>query len=591
MTLDMALAFAVMGGAVGLFIWGKLRYDLVAISALLVGALVGVIPLDRMFSGFANDLIWIIASALLLSAAIARSRLLDRVFEPILSRLTSPTLQVPAFAGAVMLLSMVTKNIGALAIMMPIAISSARRAGTAPSRLLMPMAFASLLGGIVTVFGTSPNLVVSSVRESMLGQPFQVFDFAPVGLGVCLVGFIFLAVAPFFIRIERPSPPSIETALENAWYTTELTIPAGSTWVGRPFGELDTLAGDEAEITSLLRDDDPDAEGRPAGDFVLAANDRVLVQGRQAILDRFTSSTKFTITGARHRSADPRADHGRVVEGVIALDSILGGFSAAQAQLYERYGLSLLAVAREGERITRELRSFPLRGGDVVIFKADEGRIAEAFAELRILPLSERALALGARRFGYAPLLLMGAAILAIGLGWAPIQLAFPAAAAGVLLLRVMSMEEAYRSIDGSLLVLLACLIPISDSIERTGGAALLAAPLADILAPLPPWLAVGTLIVVGMAVTPFLNNAATVLIVAPIAAAVASSLNRDPDPYLMAVAIGAASDFLTPIGHQSNTLVMGPGGYRFGDYWRLGLPLSVLVVVTATPLIMYFWG
>lgn len=575
-----------MAGAVGLFVWGKLRYDLVALLVLVLGVLVGVIPPDRMFAGFSEDLIWIIASVLVLSAAIERSGLIERALRPGLGRLADPKLQIPAFAGAVMLLSMMTKNIGALAIVMPVAIQTAKKTGTPVSRLLMPMSFASLLGGMVTLVGTSPNVIVSSVRETMVGAPYQLFDFAPVGLGVCVAGFAFLVISQFFVKIDRTPPKQVDEALETARYTTELSIPEGSEWIGKPFSQLDALSTDAVDILSIVGA----SKGKPIADRVLAEGDHVIVEGEQAELEKFAASAKLAVTGERHREENEPASEVKVTEGVIGQDSSLARRSVAQARLFERYGLSLLAVSREGVHLATELRSIRLRPGDVVIFKAGEGDIGEAFADLRILPLSERKMALGVKRFGYAPLLFLLAAIAAIAMGWLPIHVAFAAAAVGVLMLRVMSMSEAYRAIDGSLLILLAALIPLSESIEKTGGAALIAAPLADFLRPLPPHLAVASLIAFGMAVTPFLNNAATVLILAPIAAVIATTLSVNPDPYLMAIAVGAACDFLTPIGHQCNTLVMGPGGYKFGDYWRLGLPLSIIVIVVATPLIVLVW-
>ena len=588
MTLEQGLAFGLMGATVAFFIWGKYRYDLVALTALVVGAMIGVVPVEEMFSGFSNDLIWIIASALVLSAAIARSGVVETVLSPVLSRLKTPTLQIPAFAGAVMLLSMATKNIGALAIMMPIAMQVARKSGTPASRLLMPMAFASLLGGLVTLVGTSPNVIVSSVRESILGEPYQLFDFAPVGLGICVAGFVFLAIAPYFIRIDRSPPAGVEQALESAHYVTEMSLPEGSEFAGQSCSELEKLAGADVKLVSVITNG---KRRKCTADIVMAEGDRIVVEGEQEDLEKFAAAAKLTLTGERHREGKESAEEIRVVEGVIGQSSRLAHRTVAQARLHEQYGLSVLAVSRGGARITTELRAVRLRAGDVIIFKAVDADMGTAFAELQVLPLTERKVALGTKRFGLAPVVLLGAAILAITMGWAPIHLAFAAAAVGVLLLRVMGVTEAYRAIDGSMLVLLAALIPLSEAIERTGGAALLAAPLSDLLQPMPSYLAVATLIIVGMAITPFLNNAATVLIVAPMAAAVASRLGVNPDAYLMAVAIGAACDFLTPIGHQCNTLVMGPGGYRFGDYWRLGLPLSVIVVIVATPLIVLVWG
>jgi len=585
MTTAQALAFALMGGAVLLFIWGKLRYDLVAVLALLVGVLIGVIPRKEMFSGFSNDLIWIIASVLVLSAAIARSGLIERAFNPLMGHLSHRRLQVPVFAGVVMLLSMVTKNIGALAIMMPLAATTAKRTGQPLSRLLMPMSFASLLGGLVTLVGTSPNLVVSEVRQQVLGRPYELFDFAPVGLGICVAGFVFLFLAQFVYRLDRTPPPSVEEALESVRFVTELSIPEASDWIGRPFSELDALGTPDVDVVSVVG-----VGGKPRPDYRLQCGDHVICEGEEAALEKFSATAKLGLVGERHRAEGEAADAVKVIEGVIAQQSSLVGKTPARARIFEQYGVSLLAVSREGAHLKQELRSIPLRAGDVVIFKAGEGEIAQAFADLHVLPLSERSIALGVKRFGWAPLLVLGAAVLAIGLGWAPPYVAFPVAAVIVLLLRVMSMDEAYAAVDGPLLVLLAALIPISEAIDRTGGAALIAQPLSHLLGPLPPWAAVATLIAVGMAVTPFLNNAATVLIVAPIAAAVAKDLGANPDAYLMAVAIGAGCDFLTPIGHQCNTLVMGPGGYRFGDYWKLGLPLSLIVVAVATPLIVMVW-
>lgn len=587
MTAPQALAFALMGGAIILFVWGKLRYDLVAVLALVSGVLIGVIPEKEMFSGFSNSLIWIIASVLVLSAAIARSGMIERAFAPVLGHLSHPRLQIPVFSGAVMLLSMVTKNIGALAIMMPMAIQTARKTQTPVSRLLMPMAFASLLGGLVTLVGTSPNLIVSGVRQSILGEPYQLFDFAPVGLGVCAAGFVFLFLSQFIFRIDRKPPATVEEAMESVRFVTELSIPGDSEWIGKPFAELDALGTPEVDVVAIVG---APKKGKPAADYKLRAGDHVICEGEESALEKFSATAKLGLVGERHRAEGEASDEVRVIEGVIAQDSSLVGKTPARARVFERYGVSLLAVSREGAHLTQELRAIALRPGDVVIFKADDGAIAEAFADLHVLPLSERSLTLGVKRFGFAPLAALAAAVLAIGLGWAPTHVALAAAAVVVLMLRVMSMPEAYRAVDGPLLVLLAALIPISEAIEKTGGAALIAAPLADILGPLPPYLAVATLIVVGMAVTPFLNNAATVLIVAPIAAAVAKDLGANPDAYLMAVAIGAGCDFLTPIGHQCNTLVMGPGGYRFGDYWKLGLPLSIIVVMVATPLIVLVW-
>lgn len=587
MTPEQGLAFGLMAVTIAAFIWGKLRYDLIALTALGAGAVLGIIPVEEMFSGFSNELIWIIASALMLSAAIARSGVIERGLSPVLARLKSPRLQMPLFTGLVMVLSMFTKNVGALAIMMPVALQHAQKANASPSRVLMPMAFASLLGGLVTLVGTSPNIIVSGVRKSIVGEPFQMFDFAPVGLGLCAIGFVFLAIAPRFIKIERQSQGSLDAALADAQYVTEVVVSEDSACLGKTPADLEAASDGDVNVVGRMTD-----SGRiqVSHDRVLELGDRLLVEGEQAALERAMSSAKLKLVGERHRDETEPSDKVTLIEGVVRQYSSLVGQSAAGARLYERFGVSLLAVSREGRQVREELRSLRFRPGDLLLLKTEEAKAGEALSELQILPLSERGVALGQKRVGYLPIAALGLAVLAVALGWAPIHLAFFAAAIMVLLLRTMSMTEAYRAIEGPMLVLVACLIPISETIQQTGGDKLIAGFLSQALGPMPPYIAIGALILTGMAVTPFLNNAATVLVVAPIGAAIAQALGKNPDPYLMAVAIGAACDFLTPIGHQCNTLVMGPGGYKFSDYWKLGLPLSVLVVVAATPLILWTW-
>ena len=584
MTSEQALAFGLLGATVALFIWGKVRYDLIALAAMMFGAVFGIIPHDEVFSGFSNDLIWIIASALLLSAAIARSGFVDRFLGPLLTKVQTASLQAPLFAGLVMVLSMLTKNVGALAMVMPIAIRHAQKTGVSPSVVLMPMAFASLLGGLVTLVGTSPNVIVSGVRETIVGE---MFDFAPVGLGVCAVGFVFLAVASRFFRLERTPVQGVDAALDAGKYVTEVAIDENSSCAGLTVEAMQEAAKGEVRVVALISDGNRQSL-KP--DYELKVGDRLIVEGEQRELERFSAEAKLHLVGQRHRDGGETASNVKTLEGVVRVESSLVGVSAAKARLHERYGISLLAIRREGRSVQQELRSLKFRAGDVAVFKVGEEQAGETFTELGILPLSERPILLGQKRFGYVPIVALGVAIAAVATGVAPIQIAFPAAAAVILLLGVMSMEEAYRSIEGPVLVLLAALIAISESIQRTGGDALIAGFLAQVIGPMPQILGIGVLIVAAMAVTPFLNNAATVLVMAPIAAGIARTLGHSPDAYLMAVAMGAACDFLTPIGHQCNTLVMGPGGYRFTDYWKLGLPLSALVVLTATPLILLNW-
>jgi di/tricarboxylate transporter len=484
---------------------------------------------------------------------------------------------------------MFTKNVGALAMIMPIAAQVSRRTGTPLSFLLMPMAFGSLIGGVVTLVGTSPNILVSKVREDITGEPFGMFDYTPVGLAVAAVGLVFLSVGYRLLPTRRAGGGSMEAAFNIEEYSTEARVPDASQFAGRTVAELEAL-GEGARVATVIRE--RFRRFVPGPDWELRVGDVLLLSGEPEDLERVVARGGLRLSG---EETGPDAKDGDgdnlVVEGVLTADSPLVGRTVAEARLQHAHGLGLLAVSRTGQRLSRRLRRLRLEVGDVLILKAPRDRLAESLGSLRILPLSERDVALGRRRRSWIPLGILAVAMLLVGLNLVPVAVAFAGAAALMLLLRILTMDEAYHSIEWSVIVLLGALIPVSNAIQDTGGTDLIAAGLEGLLGAIPPLAAVGLMIVLAMAITPFLNNAATVLVMAPIAASLAQRLDLDPDPFLMAVAVGAACDFLTPIGHQCNTLVMGPGGYRFGDYWKLGLPLSVIVVLVATPLIATVWG
>ncbi|HEY8573961.1 SLC13 family permease [Phenylobacterium sp.] len=589
MTLQQALAFGLIGITIACFIWGRWRYDVIALGALLLGVLVGVVPAKEAFSGFSNDVTVIIACALVVSAAFARSGIVESVLRPLIPHLKSARTQVPLFVGAVTLLSMVTKNVGALAIMMPIALSVAKRTGTAPSCLLMPMAFGSLIGGTVTLVGTSPNILVSEVREQILGRPFGMYDYAPVGLGITALGLVFLSFAYRLLPASRPPQETLDAALDTGAYFTEVAVPDDWPLGKSTVRELQAMAGGEVRIMALVR-------GRrrrqaPHPNTGVSAGDTLLLEGEHQDLDRFLQRTKLKLTRSdRPVAMEEPTEEVRVVEAVVGGDSLLVGRTAAQEDLYGQHGVNLLAVSRAGYRMTRELRTVRLRAGDIVVLQGGERTLPGALKTLGLLPLAEREVRLGGIRHRLAPALILLAAMVAVAFQVSPVAIAFFAAAVTMVLVGSIRMREVYSALDGPVLVLIAALIPVSDAIRATGGADLLAGALASLFRGQPPIFALGAVMVVAMAATPFLNNAATVLIVAPIGAALARLLGLNPDPFLMAVALGAACDFLTPIGHQCNTLVMAPGGYRFADYPRLGAPLSALVLVAGTPLIALVW-
>ena len=586
MTISQFLAFGILGGMMVLFVWGRWRYDLVAVLALLAGIFGGIIPAEAAFAGFSDEIVIIVGSALIVSAAVGRSGIIETVIDRVGGHITRPGNQLLLLVGSVTLLSGLVKNIGALAMLMPAAFHIAKRSGTAPSIFLMPMAFGSLLGGLITLVGTSPNIIVSRVREDLTGTPFTMFDYAPTGLGLSAVGLVFLFFAYRLLPIRKPLS-TLDEAIDVPDYMTEAAIAQGSTADGITIGEFRKRTGSGIIITRLLR-----GETRivvPLPDARLAAGDILLLQGDPQALERAIASVGLKLAG-QHRSTAENGGESGVIEAVVGRDSVLVGQAAAQIALHYTHGVNLLAVSRRGERMTERLGDIALCPGDVIVLQGAVDLLPERLRELGCLPLAERPLRLGSVRKGLVPLAILTGAMGLTAAGILSVGVAFFAAAALVILSGALPLRDAYKHVDWPILIMIGALIPVAEALVTTGGTGLIAAWLSGAAFALPPWGAVGLMMVVAMALTPFLNNAATVLMMAPIAAAFAAQLDYRPEAFLIAVAIGAGCDFLTPIGHQCNTLVLGPGGYRFGDYARLGAPLSLLVVLTGVPLTLAVW-
>ncbi|MPZ37071.1 MAG: SLC13 family permease [Rhizobiales bacterium] len=589
MTTPQILAFAIVGAMMALFVWGRLRYDLVALLALFTAVVAGIVPYDKAFSGFSDDIVIIVASALLVSAAVQRSGIVEILLRPIAPRLTSTTAQVTVLAGLVALLSGFVKNIGALAMLMPVAFQLARKNNTSVFYLLMPMAFAALLGGIVTLVGTSPNVIVARMRGELLGEPFEMFDFTPVGACLALGGVIFLAFGWRLLPGHRKGAASMDEAFNLEDYTTEVTIPDESPLVGKSVGEIERLSEGEVEVLTLLRL--RVRINQPPAKTKLRAGNMLILVGQPDALKRVTDETKLKLVrGENTGEIDAPEDDIGVMEAIVTEQSPLVDRSATQYRLYEHHQVNLLAVSRSGRRIPHRIGSTRLRAGDVIVLQGNLNTMPEALGELRCLPLAQRNVQLGRGRRGLLPVAVLAFAMLLMAVGAVPVAIAFFGAAVVILLIRALTLREAYEVVEWPLLVMLGAIIPVSDALRTTGGTDLIAGWLSALSQGLPPTGALALMMAAAMAVTPFLNNAAAVLVMAPIAAGFAKNLGYNPDPFLMAVAIGAACDFLTPIGHQCNTLVMSAGGYRFGDYARLGAPLSIFVLVVGVPLIALFW-
>ena len=584
MTTPQLFAFAIIFLMMVAFVWGKWRYDLVAAGALLAAVAVGVVAPEDAFSGLSDDIVVIVASALVVSAAVARSGIMEVAVRRFAPRISTPRAQLILLVLVVTVLSAFIKNIGALAIMIPIAFQMARKSGVSPSLFLMPMSFGSLLGGLMTQIGTSPNIIVSRVREELTGVPFTMFDYTPTGLALSVVGVIFLALCYRLLPERKREETGMDSAIEIKNYATEARVAEDSAAIGKTVAEVQRNADGQAMILRILG-----ANGQrrtPLPDAKLRAGDILMIEGGADALDKMVSQSGLSFSERRGKDT---ANLG-TIEAVIGESSGLIGATAEELTLFDRTGLNLLAVSRRDQRFSERLGKIRFQNGDVILLQGSLNRLPELLREWDCLPLVERGLRLGSVRNGLIPLGILLVAMAATALGFIPVAPAFFAAAAAMVLSRSIPLRDVYNRLDAPILIMLACLIPVSDSLRSTGGTELIASWLSATASTLPGWGALALIMVAAMAVTPFLNNAATVLVMAPIAATFATDLGYAPEAFLLAVAIGAGCDFLTPIGHQCNTLVMGPGGYKFGDYWRLGAPLSVIVVLVGVPMLMLVW-
>lgn len=590
MNFAQGLSFALLGLMLILFVSDRLRFDLVALLVLLLAIAGGLIPLKQAFAGFSNPLLPLIASALILSTAVRNSGIVETALRRLRPLLQSHHQQVAVLVTSVAVLSALIKNIGALAIFLPVAAQVARRANRPVSELLMPMSFASLVGGMMTLIGTSPNLIISAVRQEVAGAPYAMLDFLPVGAGLTVVAIAFLSFGWRLLPQRRGQATDAPFRMED--YIGEAKLPENSTLAGKTVSDLETLADHDVAVDAIIRQGD--RRYIPAAHWRLYADDLLVLRGDPEDMHKLVENAKLELVGKkelpRDKSEDRETPEIVTVEAVITTNSLLIGRTPGQVRLRERYGVNLLA-ARSGSRRPRvRLKHIVFKEGDLVVLQGPAESINDTLNSLGCLPLAERHLQLGRRRHVALPLLILIACVAVSATETVPAAVAFTAGAVLIGLLRILSLQEIYDSIDWPILILLGALIPVGEAMHSTGTTDLIAHWLTALAAHLPPAATLGLVLAITMLVTPLLHHAAAVIVMGPVAASLAHQLGLNVDPFLMAVAVGAGSDFLSPIGHQCNTLVMGPGGYRFSDYWHLGLPLSGLVVLCGVPLILLAW-
>jgi len=590
MTLDQALVFAVLAVALVLFVWGRWRYDIVALGALLALIVPGIIDADQAFLGFGHPAVITVAAVLVVSRGLERSGFVEKVAGWMEGLGARPILHLVALTALVAVSSAFMNNVGALALFMPVAIRAARDHDRPASLFLMPLAFGSLLGGLTTLIGTPPNIIIATFRAEQMGEAFGMFDFTPVGASVAVAGLLLIGLGGWRLLPERKGEARPDELFEMEEYLSEVRIPEGSRWIGRPLHEIVPALEVDLNVVGIIRGEEEIP--LPFHREPLRVDDVLVVEIEPADLDKFVAGPDLEAAGTRELRDLflTSEDDVQVMEAVVRPDGRLAGRTAEELQLRARHGVNLLGVARQGRRVRGRLREITLRPGDVLLLQGTPDAVLGSLAALGGLPLAERGVQIGRRRrLALAVGIFVGAIALTVA-GLLPVQVALTLAAVAMVASGTLSLQAAYESVQWPIIVLLGAMLPVGEALESTGAASATADLLLRAGAALPPEASLATVLVGTMLLSNVVNNAAAAILMAPIGIAMAVGLDTSTDPFLMAVAVGASCAFLTPIGHQSNTLVMGPGGYRFGDYLYLGVPLTLLVALVSVPLILLVW-
>lgn len=630
MSREQLLIVAILAATVALFLWGRWRHDMVAAGALLASVAAGLVAPEDAFSGFGHPAVVTVACVLVLSRGLQTSGAIDALARTVLPSGAGPTLTIAALTALAAVLSAFMNNVGALALLMPVAVQVASRQELPPGRVLMPLAFGSILGGMTTLIGTPPNLIVSGFRATTGAGSFSMFDFSPVGLTVATLGVLLVGLVGWRLVPERKRAAA--GGFDTGAYLTEARVPEDGKAVGKTLREIERLLDEAgAQVVGLVRNDVRVTAPSPgrlvnSGDILVIEAEADALAGALSSLGLKLEEAKRTekeqqepakgaakaekpSSGTEAAAADGNGEPGRrdsaegdeakekpatdeivLMELAVLPGAAVAGRSATGSLLRTRYGINLLAVSRQGQRSTARLRSMVLRPGDLLLMQGPPEALSEFASDSGCVPLAERELRIPDKRKAIAAGLIMAAAVGGAAFGLLPAAIAFAAGVLASMALRTVPPRAAYQVIDWPVIVLLAALIPVAGALETTGTAGLLARALLEGVARGHAVVALALILVVTMTLSDLMNNAATAAVMCPIAIGTAGALGASADPFLMAVAVGASCAFLTPIGHQNNTLILGPGGFRFGDYWRLGLPLEILVVAVSVPMLLLVW-
>jgi di/tricarboxylate transporter len=581
--------FVLLGLVFALLIWGRIRYDLVAFGALILAAILGLVPTEDIFSGFGHSAVAIIALVLIVSRGLSSSGAVELAASKLIDPDRPLPLHIAVIAALAAGLSAIINNVAALALLMPLDIEAAKKAKRAVGQTLMPLSFATILGGMVTLIGTPPNIVISEYRRGALGASFGMFDFAPVGLAVAITGIAFVALIGWRLLPARTSLRDTEKAVELGRYVAELRIGDQTLEDGMVVEDLYPSANDaDVHILGLIR------RGKRISGLArrteLRASDFLVVEGEPKSIEAFMGQAKLDFAGSEKHEGGVVAPGLTLSEVIVPDGARAQGRTSRSLKLLQRHSVTLLGVARSGESFQDRVRLLPIHAGDVLLLLGTPENVEAATEWLGALPIEGRKTEVVQRKKAG---LSIGVFLLAVALtvaGLIPLSVALGGAVIAFVALGLVSGREVYASIEWKVIVLLASLIPLAEAFEHFGGAELFANKIVMLTAGYPAWVSLVALMIVTMTLSDFLNNVATTLIAAPISMSIAEATGANPDTYLMTVAVAASCAFLTPIGHKNNTIIMGPGGYRFGDYWRIGLPLEIIVGCVAVPTILIVW-
>jgi di/tricarboxylate transporter len=607
MTLEQGLLFALLAAILGLLLWGRIRYDLVSAGGLLVAVLLGLVPQDHAFDGFSNTAVIIVALVLIASRAFENSGALALMVDKLGKTNRSTGAHIAVTSGVAAILSAIMNNVAALALLMPLDVQAARKAGRAAGLTLMPLSFATILGGMITLIGTPPNIIASAIRNDRLGMHYAMFDFAPVGLAVACAGVLFVALIGWRLVPRRDDNAAI--MISESSFEAELLVPEESNVIGWYISELDENAEkSDVLILGLIR------EGKRYHRRIyskqIEPGDILMIEGSTDAIASFIKlcglnevkteakdkeeddSIEKPETDGKDKKEEDEAAPSKpvIVEAVVRSDSNFIGRSAKSFGLRSRYNVTLLGLARFG-RVSREnVSSRVIQAGDVLLLTGQGATSPSILNTMRVIPVNRVnmnsiqplriALTIG----------LFAAAIIAAATGFTSFTVALAIAVAGYAAIGIIPAHEFYQQVEWPVIVMLACLLPIGAAFDHFGCTGLIAQSLLSVTAQYSPVVALLAMMVITMTLSDVLNSVATIVIMGPVSINIAEQLGVNPDTFLMGAAVSCSCAFLTPIGHKNNTLIMGPGGFKFSDYWRMGLPLEVVVLAVSIPMLLIVW-